>query len=107
MSLDVYLTRVQPTVVFEANTTHNLVDMANEAGIYNAIWRPEEISITKAEQLIEPLTHGITLMKTDPERFKKHNAPNNWGRYENFLPWLEKYLAACKKYPDADVSVAI
>mgnify|MGYP001583979897 CR=1 FL=1 len=105
MSLDVYLTRMQPTTVFDANITHNLGYMAGEAGIYKHLWRPEEIGITKASQLIESLREGIALMKADPSRFEKYNAQNGWGLYEHFVPWLERYLAACEKWPDADVSV--
>jgi hypothetical protein len=45
-------------------------------------------------------------MKADPPRFEKHNAPNGWGLYEHFLPWLETYLAACEKMPDAKVSAS-
>jgi hypothetical protein len=106
MSLDVTLTRVQPAEVFSANITHNLGRMAEEAGIYKHCWRPEEIGITRAEQLIEPLRAAIKLMEDDPARFKKHDAPNGWGTYEDFLPWLRKYVAACEKYPDALVEVS-
>lgn len=91
--------------VYSANITHNLGAMACEAGLYEACWRPDEIGVTKAGQLIEPLRNGITQMKADPARFEKHNSPNGWGLYENFLPWLERYLAACEANPDADVSV--
>jgi len=106
MSLDVYLTRIQPTVVFNANITHNLTKMAEEAGIYKHVWRPEEIGITKAAQLIEPLRAGIALMKADRPRFEKYNSENRWGLYENFVPWLEQYLGACEKYPDAEITVS-
>ena len=106
MSLDVYLTRTQPTTVFDANITHNLGAMAEEAGIYKHLWRPEEIGITKASQLIEPLREGIALMKIEPLRFEKHNPTNGWGSYKDFVPWLERYLAACEEYPDADVGVS-
>lgn len=106
MSLDVTLTAVRPTCVYDANITHNLTAMAEEAGIYMHLWRPEEIGITKAEQLIEPLTEGLALMKADPERFRKHNAPNGWGMYHHFVPWIEKYLAACIENPDAEVRVS-
>lgn len=105
MSLDVILTAVRPTEVFSANITHNLGAMADEAGIYKACWRPEEIGITTAGQLIEPLRNGIAQMKADPGRFEKHNSPNGWGSYKIFLPWLERYLDACEKNPDARVSV--
>lgn len=56
MSLDVYLyvevdtggeelTRLD---LFEWNITHNLGKMANEAGIYQHMWGPEELDIYEA-----------------------------------------------------------
>lgn len=118
MSLDVYLTlpakekcdkcghAEDSRCVYDANITHNLNTMAGEAGIYKHLWRPEELGITKAQQLIEPLTKGLELLKSDPERFKKHNAPNGWGKYEHFVPFVENYLIACKENPNADVRVS-
>lgn len=105
MSLDVYLTKTMPTEVYSANITHNLGAMAREAGIYMHLWRPDEIGVTKAAQLIEPLRVGVALMRADPQRFERHNAPNGWGLYKNFVPFVEKYLAACEENPDADVEV--
>lgn len=106
MSLDVSLIAVRPTEVYWANITHNLNTMAMEAGIYQALWRPEEIGITRAEQLIEPLTEGLNKLKADPDHFKQYNSPNGWGMYENFVPFVEKYLQACKENPDSEVSVS-
>lgn len=106
MSLDVYLTAMRPVDVYEANITHNLDDMAEEAGIYKHLWRPEELGITKACELIQPLRDGLALMVSDPPRFQKHNAPNGWGLYEHFVPFVRKYLAACEEYPDATVRVS-
>jgi len=106
MSLDVYLRAVRPTEVFQANITHNLGAMAKAAGIYAAVWRPEYIGVTKAADLIEPLRTGIATLKANPAYFKTFDAPNGWGLYENFVPWLEKYLAACIENPDADISVS-
>ncbi len=106
MSLDVYLARVQETEVFWANITHNLGRMAEEAGIYKHLWRPEEIGIVRADQLVAPLEQALALMKADPERFKTFNAANGWGLYEHFVPWIERYLEACKAYPDATIRVS-
>ena len=89
--------------VYYANITHNLIPMAKEAGIYEALWRPEEIGITKAKQLIEPLTKGLELLKSDPKRFESLNPDNGWGSYVGFVPWVGKYLSACVEYPEADV----
>jgi hypothetical protein len=80
--------------------------MAEAAGIYKHLWRPEEIGITRAQELIEPLTNGLALLKSDPERFKGFDSPNGWGLYVNFVPWVENYLNACVEYPDAEISVS-
>lgn len=105
MSLDVCLTVSRPTEVFSANVTHNLNSMAQAAGIYMHLWRPGEIGITKAAQMIGPLEAGLEVLRADPERFKAFNPENGWGSYDRFVPWIEAYLAACRENPDADVSV--
>jgi hypothetical protein len=86
--------------------THNLREMAIEAGIYMHLWRPEEIRITMAAELIVPLQDGLTLLKSDPERFKKFNPHNGWGDYDGFVQFVERYLEACKKDTDAHISVS-
>ena len=91
--------------VFTANITHNLVKMAEEAGIYECLWRPDELGITQAESLIKLLSEGLRKLKRDPERFLPLNPPNGWGSYDDFVPWLERYLIACITYPEAKVSV--
>lgn len=92
--------------VFSANITHNLNTMADAAGIYKCMWRPDEIDITKAAQLVEPLRAGLALLKSDRERFEKFNPDNGWGDYAGLVGFVENYLAACEAYPDAKVSVS-
>jgi hypothetical protein len=99
-------TRKEKEEFFRASITHNLVPMAKEAGIYEQLWTPDEIGVSKAGQLIEPLRAALVLMKAKPPRFKKHNAKNGWGLYENFVPWIERYLAACEAHPNAGVEVS-
>lgn len=99
-------TTQESETLFDANITHNLGAMAEEAGIYKHLWRPEEIGIIKAEQLVEPLREGLALMKSDPPRFEKHNPSNGWGSYAVFVPWIERYLAACEENPTGLVSVS-
>jgi hypothetical protein len=89
--------------VYSANITHNLGQMANEAGIYKHLWRPEEIGITKASELIESLTIGLNKLKFDKEKYKVFNPDNGWGSYEGLVSFVENYLNACKKYPDAEI----
>ena len=106
MSLDVYLTAVRPTEVYWRNITHNLGKMAAEAGIYEALWRPEEINVATAEQLVPLLEAGLETLRADPERFKKFNPENGWGDYEGLVNFVEAYLEACKENPDAEVNVS-
>jgi len=105
MSLDVSLSAMRETQVFDANITHNLGEMASHAGIYTALWRPEEIGITTAKELAPILEKGLIDLKADPERFKKFNPANGWGDYDGLVRFVEKYLAACKENHDAVISV--
>ena len=98
-------TRKYKECVYDANITHNLGDMAGKAGIYYHLWRPEEIGITKAGELIEPLTEGLKKLKKNPEYYKQFNSPNGWGMYEHFIPFVEGYLDACKEYPESTIIV--
>jgi hypothetical protein len=106
MSLDIWLTAVRPSIVYEANITHNLGAMAGEAGIYKHLWRPDEVPIKTAGELIEPLRLAIASMEADPQRFEKHDAANLWGTYGQFVPWLKRLLVACEEYPEATVGVS-
>lgn len=92
--------------VFESNITHNLNEMADNAGIYYACWRHEEIGATKAKDIIPLLEKGYEDLKSRPEYFKQFDSSNGWGTYEQFLPWVEKYLTACKEYPEAIIEVS-
>lgn len=105
MSLDVYLEEYKPVVVFNSNITHNLTKMAQEAGIYYACWRPEEINKKLAEDIIPILEAGLSKLKADPTYFKQFDAENGWGVYENFVNWVAEYLTACKEHPNATIRV--
>lgn len=99
MGLNVYL----ETENYGANITHNLGKMADAAGIYEHLWRPDELGIYTASELIKPLTVGLEKLKANPAKYERFNAPNGWGMYEHFVPFVEKYLRACIEFPDARV----
>ena len=94
------------TTYYHANITHNLGNMAEAAGIYKALWRPEEIGIMKASELIDILEKGYAELKQRPEEFMKRNAPNGYGTYEGLCSFVANYLAACKEFPDARIEVS-
>lgn len=92
--------------VFERNMTHNLGRMADDAGIYQCLWRPEELGITKAGQMRGRLLAGIARLENDPEHFKLLNPKNGWGDYDGLLAFAKAALEAACKYPDADIRVS-
>ena len=90
-------------VVYDANITHNLGEMAQEAGIYKALWRPQEIDAFYAKDIIKIVEKGLADLKARPEHFKQFNSPNGWGMYEHFVPFVSDYLEALNKYPDTKI----
>ncbi len=93
-------------ILYESNITHNLNKMATEAGIYEHLWRPDEINITTAKELVEPLKEGLKKLKENPKHYEQFNAENGWGLYKHFVPFVENYLNACIENPDAIVKVS-
>ena len=91
--------------VFDLNITHNLNEMADVAGLYQCLWHPEEINATKAKDIIELLEVGIARLRLLPEVYKKFNASNGWGTYEDLLEFAKDTLIACKENPEAIIQV--
>ncbi len=106
MGLDISFYEVKRVEIHSQNITHNLTDMAREATLYVPLWRPEELGITKARQLIKHLRMGIEFMEAEPDKFKAHDSPNGWGTYADFLPWLKELLQKCEEYPDAELETS-
>ena len=106
MSLDVSLLVTKPCEVFGANITHNLVPMAEEAGLYEPLWHPEKLNISQAKQLIGPLEAGLALLLAEPERFERFAPVNLWGSYGGLVAFVSEYLDACKENPDATIEVS-
>ena len=92
--------------VYSGNITHNLRTMAEACGLYNALWRPDETGISKADQLIPILADGLRKLLANPEKYKAHNPANGWGNYDNLVKFVDEYLGACKENPTANVHVS-
>jgi len=109
MGLNVYLkstTSKEDEYDFEYNITHNLNIMASKAGIYYALWRPEEIGLIYAKDLILCLVKGLARLKSDPKKYKKYNPENKWGDYDGLVNFVKEYLKACIDYPDSVIKVS-
>jgi hypothetical protein len=109
--------------LYWANITHNLGKMANEAGIYEALWRPyqlkegynipeddhdaeykfEENNPVRGYEIIPVIEKGLEDMIARPAHYKTFDSPNGWGLYKHFVPFIEKYLEALKEYPESFV----
>ena len=128
MGLDIYLKDPTSTYetesLWEGNLTHNLTDMAEAVGIYEAVWRPyrllkhydkifcndpenesdfEMFNVVIGELIIPIIEKGLKKLKENPEYYKKYDSPNDWGTYKDFVKFLEEYLTALKKYPKSIV----
>lgn len=106
MSLDIYLNcPCCNCELYSDNITHNLGKMADAAGIYQYLWRPDELGVEMASELIAPLEIGLAKLIEDPEKYSEYNDPKGWGLYEHFVTFVRGYLDACVKHPKAKVSV--
>lgn len=92
--------------VYSANITHNLNKMAEEAGIYKYLWRPDELGITRANELIQPLRAGLSRLLDNRTHFEQFNPKNGWGDYAGLVNFTDRYLKACERYPGATVGVS-
>lgn len=118
---------VQYDDIFDCNITHNLNVMAQNVSIdfYYALWRPylivnpnhiigdteaeyefEYNSNVYCEDLIPTIEDGLAELKSNPDKYKKFDSPNGWGSYDNFVPWVERYLSKLKEYPNMSVMVS-
>ena len=111
MSLDVYITRSscphcgRSDDSYSANITHNLAEMADKAGMYEALWNPENIKAEPlASDIIPTIEVGLADLIARPDYFKTFDSPNGWGMYKHFVPFVTEYLAELKKDPTAKVS---
>lgn len=92
--------------VYTANITHNLNRMAKAAGIYMHLWKPEEIGVVHARELVDPLTVGLLKLTENPEYYRKFNPENLWGNYDGLVTFVSEYIVACRNWPAALVRVS-
>lgn len=123
MSLDITLYNKENNSIYDTNITHNLTEMADKAGIYEALWRPhrlkkgynipesdhkaerefEDNSTTYAKEIIPIIQKGLLDLVSRPSYFKEFDSPNGWGIYKHFVPFVSEYLEALKNNPESIV----
>jgi len=121
MSLDFYLeSDAQPhvcsecghngmksTELFWRNITHNLGKMAEKADIYQVLWRPNENGQVRSKDIVPTLKAGLSDLMNRREYYEQFNAPNGWGTYEHFVPFVKEVLRGCEEDPEALVKVSV
>lgn len=102
--------------------TYNLVPMFRKAGFYDAMrslageggtaWfekmrgenhddvKPEKGPAGKLVPLLEAAVADMTEKRAEYEAL---NPPNGWGDYEGALRFVEALLAACQRFPKAEL----
>jgi len=101
LDLDLYCKHCNQSVK-SFNITHNLNKMAMEVGMYEAMWRPEELNYNKII-IKEKLKNGIMQLLDNPVKFKKMNPENGWGTYEGLLKVATGYLEALNEHPECEI----
>jgi hypothetical protein len=104
MGLNIYLEKIQPTIVAERGITHNVVPMAKLCNVYYAVWRGDENGIEKAEDLIPLIENGIDIATEKYAELVKLNPSNGWGDADSFIAFLEHLLTDCHANPDATLT---
>ena len=96
MGLDIWTKSVNK------NITHNLIEMREVAGIYDALYESEGKT---AASILPTLKEGLDKLKADPVHYKKFNSPNEWGTYVDAVSWLEDLICELEKKPREKIHI--
>jgi hypothetical protein len=88
-------------LLYTSNCTHNLTAMFGAAGVYEILWRGDDL--IAGEQVVA-LETGLADMRARPDFFRTFNPKNKWGDYEGALAFLSSFVAACREHPTAILS---
>jgi len=112
MSLDVTLTKIMPTEVYNGNITHNLGKMALEVHLecgltlYDVLWHPEKHGLLNAKDIAGLLDEAWNTLLAYPHHYWQFSPKNDWGNYDGLCNFVYKYRNACWDNPDAEISVS-
>lgn len=102
MGLSVSLMETWPVEVYWKHISHNYRELAIKARVYHALWRPGEVGVSKAYELVGMLERGLARLRTHKEKASEQSL----GSYDVLIDFVEAYLQACRENPDADISVS-
>jgi hypothetical protein len=97
------------TSLYRATLNHNLSRMAYEARIYEPLWCPQAVKTAVAKDVIPSLQKGLQLLKTEDTAsfFRQFEIKDESGTCEELITFVEKYLIALKKHPQAFIGIAV
>ena len=101
MSLENILINRNGHYIFTHKVPSELFDLACHSGLYDAVWRPDNIGATIAEHIIAPLTEGLIELTSNPQLYMLY-APSV-DMYRAFLKHISLYLKACMANPNAKI----
>ena len=90
---------------FVSRIDEDISVLARTAGVYDALFLPERINAEYARQLIGPIFTGLTVLNGSREFLRESRDEGGKAAYDAFVPWLEKYLSALRKFPGALIEV--
>lgn len=99
----VYKGTKKEAILFDRNITHNISEMWNEAGIWEALYESDG---EKPSEIIDVLKKGLKDMNDRPEFYKQFNPSNGWGDYDGAISFLTDVIEACENFPDAVINVS-
>ena len=75
--------------------------MAKAAGVYHALWHPDQIGCEEAKYIIPQLEVGLENLLASPDHYMQFNPENKWGDYGSLVQFIKTVLQACKENPTA------
>lgn len=91
--------------VWEHDITHNLGRMARHVGLYDPMWRPEEMvpPVTTSDEALPLLVAGLDSLRARVAEVRQYEPPNGWGTVVDLLLMAERYIEACRQFPKARI----
>lgn len=99
---------VTPGPVHATSITSNVYQMAEAAGLADALWSPGDCHppIERAGQLEPVLEKALARLRADPVGFRTLEAAKGYdGTYDQFVVWLDWLLYWCHASPSARLRV--
>jgi len=88
--------------LFSCFVSNGLIDLANMFDLYHPIWEPKSIGKVKACEIEKSLIKGLNSIYIDK---KTLSSKSTIDKMDDFILFLENYLYACSKFPEALIIV--